>query len=93
MGCCGDMARGAKGIVQAALGLGRADGQIIERRRAICRACPEAIPCVKKAGQFCRCRRCGCVLHFKTALAGESCPLGRWGAQPTDEPKPALTIR
>lgn len=83
MGCnCGGavqhIAHGVAGLAKATLGIGRADEDTIERRRAICRACPSAVPCVGNVVKFCTCRECGCVLKAKTANAGESCPLGKW---------------
>lgn len=45
-------------------------------RREICGTCPLLIPKIRvcsalKGG-------CGCFVVLKTALAGETCPLGKW---------------
>lgn len=44
------------------------------RRLGICHTCPERIG----AGMLQRCRQCGCVLSFKSALAAWGCPLEKW---------------
>ena len=78
MGCCGKIAAGAIGLARAAAGIGRADVDTVERRRALCRDCPEAVPCVKNTAKFCMCNKCGCLLKAKTVIASEKCPLGKW---------------
>jgi hypothetical protein len=75
---CGGCLHGAAGLAKAVVGLGLADKATIESRRAICRECPEAIPCAKAIGRFCQCRKCGCLLKAKTKLSSEACPLGHW---------------
>jgi hypothetical protein len=44
----------------------------VERRLAICRACP------RLDAQQSRCLSCGCWVATKTRLGSESCPEGRW---------------
>ena len=86
MGCCREkakrIARGTVGltrsVVAATTGAGLADATTIERRRAICRACEHAVPCLSNPRRYCKCARCGCRLKHKTRLAGERCPGGRW---------------
>ena len=51
---------------------------VIESRRAICRACPHAVPCPGKPGKFCTCGVCNCPLRVKTTLLAETCPNGQW---------------
>ena len=43
-------------------------------RRKVCDACPE------KGSTFGvdTCKKCGCVLSFKTKLTDAECPLGKW---------------
>ena len=43
-----------------------------EERRAICAACPFNLDGI--------CGECGCQIMHKTSVPGESCPIGRWGA-------------
>jgi hypothetical protein len=78
MGCCGKIAAGAIGLAKAATGIGRADVDTVERRRAMCQACPEAVPCVGNIGKRCVCQQCGCLIRAKTAVATEQCPTGKW---------------
>jgi hypothetical protein len=56
-----------------------------QARLNICYMCPEASPYAKKPEYF-RCGKCGCWLNgkffAKARLASESCPLGKWEAQP-----------
>jgi hypothetical protein len=75
---CGKIIHGAAGLVKAATGIDRASDAEVERRRDICRSCPEAVPCVANVGRKCRCRLCGCLLRAKTAIASEQCPAGKW---------------
>jgi hypothetical protein len=72
------LARGAIGIAKATLGINRADPDTVERRRVICRECPEAAPCVGSIVRRCKCNLCGCLIRAKTATADERCPGGRW---------------
>lgn len=57
-----------------------APAPVIADRRAVCRACPDAIPCQHNPAKFCVCRVCNCQLRIKTTLAAESCPAGKWSA-------------
>jgi hypothetical protein len=69
---------GAAGLALAALSIDAAPPDLAERRRAVCRSCPEAVPCLRVIGRFCQCRVCKCVLAPKTRVASERCPLGKW---------------
>lgn len=42
------------------------------KRLMICKVCPEFDSGIG------RCRKCGCYIRAKTALAQEKCPLGKW---------------
>lgn len=78
---CGGVGRiihGAIGLAKAAIGIDLADEATIEARRAICRACPHAMPHEKNPAKFGACEKCGCRLQAKTAIASESCPIGKW---------------
>ena len=75
---CSQIAKGAAGLAKATLGIDRADDATIETRRNLCRACPEAVPCIKNTAKFCMCNKCGCLLKAKTVIASEKCPLGKW---------------
>lgn len=44
------------------------------RRLAICKA-----PCEFWDAKQEKCVKCGCYGNFKTRLASESCPIGKWG--------------
>jgi hypothetical protein len=76
--CCAKLAAGAVGLAMAATGIGRADAAVIATRRALCRDCPEAVPCAGVIGRKCQCRLCDCVIRAKTANADEKCPEGKW---------------
>jgi hypothetical protein len=45
-----------------------------KNRTAICLACEHL-----RKGIVFSCRKCGCPIKSKTAIAGSSCPDGRWG--------------
>lgn len=86
--CCGKnivtrVVSGAVGLAKAALSLDQAPADVIELRRAKCRACPHAVPCKKTPGKFCFCDKCRCLLTAKTSLASQECPLEgdakQWG--------------
>lgn len=38
----------------------------------ICKACPEFIPLTTQ------CKKCGCIMKFKTKLERASCPIEKW---------------
>lgn len=71
---------GVAGQVKARLRIGLAPPEVTEQRRSICRGCEHAVPCLLKPDLKCRCADCGCPLKEKTALASESCRLGKWAA-------------
>lgn len=70
----------AKNLIESAKtlatkGIKTASKEERERRLAICRDCEH----IESANtQFERCRQCGCVLAFKSALAALGCPLKKW---------------
>jgi len=76
--CAKKIAAGVVGLTKAALNIDRAPDDVIEQRRATCRACPFASPCTSNPLKFCTCMKCGCVLKAKTKIASESCPVGKW---------------
>jgi len=41
-------------------------------RLNICKACPEFISLTTQ------CKKCGCVMNFKTKLEKATCPIGKW---------------
>jgi len=43
-----------------------------QKRFDICKACPEFIKLTTQ------CRKCGCVMKFKTKLELATCPIGKW---------------
>jgi len=69
------IARGAAGLAKAALGIDRADPEIVAFRRRTCGGCPDV---VLRLGVIQQCRRCGCGILPKTLVKGERCPAGRW---------------
>jgi hypothetical protein len=44
-----------------------------EKRLDICRGCPELIKLTSQ------CKKCGCLMNFKTTLPHAECPIGKWG--------------
>jgi len=76
--CAKKLARGVVGLTKAALNINVAPDDVIEQRRATCRACEFASPCTSNPLRFCTCTACGCVLKAKTKIASESCPKGKW---------------
>lgn len=94
MSCSGDclklsravklIAHGAIGAAKAILGVDPAPAEIMNQRRGICRSCEYAEPCKFTPANRCMCSKCGCVLRLKCAVAGESCPLGKWQAHPAN---------
>ncbi len=78
MGCCGTIIGGVIGVTKAVMRIERPDDAIIESRRVHCRACEHANKCPHAPSKVCVCRKCNCLIKAKTAVAGESCPAGRW---------------
>ena len=66
---------GAAGLAKAALGLDKADGNLMMRRWAVCDSCKHA---EKIGGIVQTCGICRCMLRAKIRLAGETCPTGQW---------------
>lgn len=52
------------------------DQQIVQQRKALCRACPHAVLGPKQF--LLQCRKCGCVLAAKVTFARATCPIGKW---------------
>lgn len=78
MGCCDRIIHGVVGLTQSALGINSAPDDVIQQRRELCRACPEATTYHGDPTRFSQCRVCKCFLKAKTQLQTESCPLGKW---------------
>lgn len=85
----------------AALATGdRAGDAEIERRRAICRACPtrqrkklpgmdaEADWCGPALEEIADPPSCGCLIYGKTSVGSEACPQGKWGGESPVGPGP-----
>jgi len=45
---------------------------LANERYSICQECPELINLTKQ------CKKCGCIMKFKTKLEQASCPIGKW---------------
>jgi hypothetical protein len=50
----------------------RVSDEIADKRMSICKQCPELINTTNQ------CKKCGCLMNFKTKLAIASCPLNKW---------------
>lgn len=84
-----NLARGARGYLDATFGRNQAPDEIIDLRRQICGLCEKNSPCVAASARRC-CGpmlsilnggpECGCIIEKKTSLAREACPLGHWSA-------------
>lgn len=77
--------RGSRGLAQSAAGVGLTDQQQITDRRRICAMCDYATRKKKTTMQglyllspSSQCSICKCAVHFKTRLAKEKCPAGKW---------------
>ncbi len=70
--------KGAASIAKAATGIGLASPETIAARRLTCESCPEATSGVRPLS---RCRKCHCSIIWKTRLARQKCPLGKWGIE------------
>ena len=93
MGCGCDGVKkivdGVTGLAKAALGVGAAAPEVAKFRRDVCRGCEHATrnadPRFAVNGgltTLSQCRECSCLIGAKTKLAGEACPLNKWGAVP-----------
>jgi hypothetical protein len=51
--------------------------EISEKRLEICKSCPEFIKLTTQ------CKKCGCVMKFKTTLPLAVCPIGKWHKEKT----------
>lgn len=63
---------GAVGLMKAALHIGRATDEVIEKRGAICAACPNAEAFA--GGIATRCKLCRCTIFAKVLNADSFCP-------------------
>jgi ribosomal protein L32 len=50
----------------------RSEEYLKEQRLSICRQCPEYIKLTTM------CKKCGCIMEFKTRLENAQCPIGKW---------------
>lgn len=57
--------------------------EVLAKRQAICAACPHAKKFLKKITNLSQCGLCNCIIKWKTRLATEACPDGRWAAVDT----------
>jgi len=83
MSCCGRVVvtvkKGSTGLVKAYTpGFARATVEEKQRRRDICRTCPERTG--KTLTNLSFCRACACHIQSKTRVASETCPKGLWQA-------------
>jgi hypothetical protein len=86
----GTIHKGASGLARAALGIGQAPVEVIERRRRECCRCEHLTGPVSTATNgspqltaLNLCRLCGCFVIAKTTLCAEKCPQNRWGTVTT----------
>lgn len=49
-----------------------------QERLAICKACEYYKEGAGGSTLLTQCRKCGCLLTFKTALASSKCPIDKW---------------
>lgn len=70
------VARGAKGLLKAAIGKDKTPPDILKRRQSVCNSCDQKTAALK--GITTKCTACGCVLPAKQRIASERCPLGKW---------------
>ena len=80
------LAKGAKGLAKAALGLDPTPPGLLIERQGICNACPEKTEAI--GGITTKCKQCGCALPAKQRVNSEQCPIGKW---PTVEPTSSPT--
>lgn len=74
MACCGNIVKGAVGLVVSVLDLDPAPEELKQKRLAICEACEWVIPCAHRKGP-CVCSDCRCNLPRKCGILSEKCPL------------------
>jgi hypothetical protein len=71
--------------------------QIAQDRNKICKGCSMNSDHQKKFNKYktfrpdFHCVVCGCDLHLKTRALSQECPLGKWGAQKSQEEEFELT--
>jgi hypothetical protein len=87
MCCAKKVVRGATGLIKAATGIGTVSLEVMQKRRDVCRECPEAtrnpdpkFAVNKGLTKRSRCRMCKCFIAAKTKVASERCPLNKWEA-------------
>lgn len=54
--------------------------EVLAERQAICASCPHSKKFLKKLTNLSQCDLCKCIIKWKTRLATEECPDGRWAA-------------
>ncbi len=63
---------------------------VARMRYDVCNECPsKGRKCAVKGTGPC-CNECGCSLQFKTRSLSSECPLGKWGAELTEEEEDQL---
>lgn len=55
--------------------LEKVQAEVAEKRLEICNSCPEFIRTTSQ------CKKCGCLMNFKTKIPNASCPIGKWGIE------------
>jgi hypothetical protein len=60
--------------------------QVVARRIAICKSCPQLIKGVNL------CRSCGCFAPAKVRIMNESCPQGRWFQYNPNDPGQGIEL-
>ena len=48
------------------------DQSVVDYRMSICNSCEFFKPVTKQ------CKKCGCIMTFKTKLSNAGCPIGKW---------------
>lgn len=80
--CISTIAHGIAGNVKAIVGIDRPPDDVIRARRRLCLDCEHAEPLIDAGvivvGRKTRCGLCSCVIKSKTAVASETCPVGKW---------------
>lgn len=87
-----------KGFVNSQVGnlyLSNFEKEIITDRLSICNSCPhmnrnvpyDKLPEDSRGRPEPHCTTCGCIIEFKTAAFGESCPRGFWSSFSEEELK------
>jgi len=91
--CCDKAAQTAMGLAAVAaqaagIHVDEASWRTKLARRAVCLACDQLTP-RPRAGRIdkhSRCKKCKCVVVWKTSLASQKCPEGLWFAEGPTSP-------